>query len=263
MTALKLKLTLLLASFCFKLFSLHAQVVSLPTNSASAILYAAQQAYGDKKYSLAEYYADKALLDSSTAAMAAEVKIQSMAHTACNATDSTRYLLALLELHDMQPRNRVYMSLLMEYFTSPGHTKEMQQFANDEIRKDSTNSLAWALKGETLMKEAQWERAMKCYEKTLKLDSTFVEATYNLALCYIAKAKALQDSLTDNGRRMSRQEAIAVKKLYRMAVDPLLHVSRLASNDDSLAWRATLTHLYRVLGEKKKIQELQERQIVK
>ena len=112
-----------------------------------------------------------------------------MRQTAKTETDSARFLVALLELHDMAPQNQTYFKMLMEYFASPGHEHEMGLFANDEIKKDSTNKFAWALKGECDMRGQRWSESITAYGKAAAIDTTFVEAIFNIGICYCALAQ--------------------------------------------------------------------------
>ena len=79
--------------------SVQAQQPLVPHNANEA-LETAQEALRKGNYHTADHYADMALKENRTAKQAAEVKIQAMAHLMETPQDSTRYIVALLDLHD-------------------------------------------------------------------------------------------------------------------------------------------------------------------
>ena len=178
---------------CFTLYmdvSINSMFAAEPYSEKGKVAYyAALLAYGDGNYRDADRYANEALKDNFYAKDAAEIKVLCMRQTAKTETDSARYLVALLELHDMAPQNQPYFKMLMEYFASAGHEHEMGLFANGEIKKDSTNKFAWALKGECDMRGQRWSESITAYGKAAAIDTTFVEAIFNIGICYCALAQ--------------------------------------------------------------------------
>jgi len=79
-----------------------------PTNPAAAY-YAARIAYGLKDYQRAEHYANTALYEKKYAKRAAEIKVDCMRQLMRTSTDSSKYVIALLDLHDKDPQNQNYL----------------------------------------------------------------------------------------------------------------------------------------------------------
>lgn len=182
---------------CFALYVESSQA-PLFTHKGHNDLYRGQAAYyasllyfGLKQYPVSDHYADIALKDEDYARDAAEIKVSCMKEMMTTHTDSARYFLALLELHDRAPKNRTYSHMILEYLSSPGHQQEMVPFARDEVRKDSTNEMAWALLGETQMHDGHWDEAIDAYKRAVALSPDFVEGLYNLGVSYSAKAQIL------------------------------------------------------------------------
>lgn len=204
--------------------------------------------YGAKNYPEADHYADMALQDAEYAKDAAEVKVSCMKELMVTPNDSTRYVMALLELHDKAPDNATYMRLLLEQFSLPGHEREMEQFANDETSKYPQSKQAWALFGETKMRKKNWNEAELAYDQAIRLDTTYVEAIYNKGICLSAqaqqamqtsevKAEALPDSITQMLREAQNNFELA--RQY----DPLLK---------EVDWASPLYLVYKLLGEQGK-----------
>lgn len=242
-----------------------------------AAYYAALLSYGMKRYHEADGYADKALEDEEYAADAAEIKACCMREMLETHNDSARYVIVLLELHDKAPQNSNYVRMLVDYFSSPGHEKEFYQFAKDELRKDSTNESTWALYGETLMRQSKWDEAINAYTKALSINPTFVEACYNLGLCYSAKAQEIAkmetDATSSSGKssgRQARAEARKKQQELRTEWNRLMEQSQkymeqtkeLDPEQATVKWAKPLYHIYTAMGQQDKAQALKQQKSV-
>ena len=197
--------------------------------------------------------AEIALTDSTYAPLAAEVKIRCMRETMTTPIDSARYIIALLELHDKAPDNEGFFRMLTQYFTTIGNRQQMENFAIDEISKDSTNKLAWAFLGETKMKHHLWAEAIRAYQRAVALDGDFVEAIYNLGICYSASA---QEKEAEH-KKLSSDSCML---MLRLAKEQLERVST-HHDGQSLDWIKPLYQVYLMLGEKEKAAVLEQRLI--
>lgn len=233
----------------------HIHPSSSVSSPRSAII-AGEKALGQKKYALADHYADIALEDDSTAKRAAEIKIQSMGGMMKTKQDSAKYIIALLELHSKDRNNPIFFSLLMKYFSWPGREKEMRLFAQDELRADSSNFKAWLLKGETYMREQAWDCAIHDFQKAIDLDSTLTEAIYNIGICYSSKAIALKEALekgdsADLERELSKDEVDSIKQVFMRSKEYLEKVSAMDPEYKVVDWRKALYQVYYVLEDKR------------
>lgn len=152
--------------------------------------YASLLAYGEGHFQMADRYADIALNDSNMAEDAAEIKVNCMRELMRTPLDSSRYELALLALHDNAPDNASYFHLLTDYLSRPGHEDELENFAKDELAKDSLNATVWSLLGELKMRRHDWDGAIRDLEKADHIDSTLVQVIYNIGICWGEKAQA-------------------------------------------------------------------------
>lgn len=191
--------------------------------------YAALLAYGGKAFDKADRLADVALRDSNVAEDAAELKINCMKELMRTPLDSSRYEMALLELHDKAPHNPTYFHLLTEYLSQPGRRPELEHFALDELAKDSDNVAAWALLGETRMGGRQWTEAIEAFLHARDIDSTQVSVIFNLGLCYGELAKAAASTSRDS-----------CKSWLGMASEALTVAARLDPEQHQVKWREPL-----------------------
>ena len=221
-------------------------------NKGQVAYYLSLLSYGKKDFTQAERFADVALKDVNYARDAAEIKINCMHNHLKTHADSTQYLIALLELHDITPTNSVYTGMLLEYFSSPGHESEMKQFALDETRKHPENKETWALRGELDMKESKWDDAIKSFERAIDIDSIYVEAIYNTAFCICSKAAALQDSLQNSKKRLSKDDIKGLRAQYEEGQKWLERTSALDPEEKAVNWRRLSEQIEKVLGKNKK-----------
>lgn len=132
--------------------------------------------------------ADVVLMDDSCSEEPKDMQVACLKQNLVTEADSSAYLAELLRLHSLDKNNRACFRMLMEYFASPGHEKEMDDFVENQLRQDSTDRIAWALKGEGLMRKGEWTKAIQAYTKATEQDSLFVEAVYNIGICYCVKS---------------------------------------------------------------------------
>lgn len=225
-------------------------LIVVPENGMEALI-ASQNAFDRRYYNLADHYADIALKDSVTAKDAAEIKIQCMGKLMKTQQDSTKFIIALLELHSMDKANPIFMKLLMEYFSQPGHHHEMREFATDEIREDPDNKLAWVLRGETFMREHEWDDAISNFKKAVKLDTAFVEAIYNIGICYSSKAVEIKDSIQTDHKRLKSEEKDSIESLFRESAKWLEKAQTLDPERKIVDWKVPLYQVYYVLKDKR------------
>lgn len=211
--------------------------------------YASLLAYGEKHFREADRYADIALNDSNVAEDAAEIKVNCMRELMHTPLDSSRYELALLALHDNAPDNAVYFHLLTDFLSRPGHEGELENFAKDELAKDSLNANIWSLWGEIYMRKRSWDRAIKALEKADTIDSTQVQVVYNIGICWGEKAQEKwskdMENNVDNPPAAS-EEALKDKECYvwlENAGNAFRRVALLDPQQTQVKWKEAAEHV--------------------
>ena len=240
----------------FCVVSLKSQEKSDFPKTGQQSLEASRKAYGKGYYNLAQYYADLALKDSSVAERAAEIKIGCMEHLMKDSADSTKFIIAALELHRMDPKDLAFLKPLLDYYSSPGHISEMEDFIDDELRENPADKKIWALKGEMQMRKHRWDEAIGSYQQSVELDSSFVEAIYNVGICYSSKAMDLKDSLQDSHGRLDKNNKEKVLAVFECSKNYLEKARVLDPVYKTVDWRKALYQVYYILGEKKKAREV-------
>lgn len=238
-----------------QIFKLYLDCVDSPlfhdkdNNRGFVAYYVSLLSYGKENFAEAERYADVALKDANYAKDAAEIKINCMKTHLYTDVDSAKYITALTALHDMAPTNDVYFKMLIDYYAGlKDRQQQLSEFAADEILKHRDNKRAWALKGEIEIQERKWDDAIMSFKRAVTLDSTYVQAVYDVGICYVSKAEELRDSLESERRRLAKKDVNRIKELYQTARTWLLQASVLDEKQQIVEWKKILNEVDKVLG---------------
>ena len=208
-------------------------------------------AYEMRDYEKADRYADIALHDDEYAQDAAEVKVNCMRQDMHTHTDSLKYLIALLELHDKAPNNQNYWRMLIEYFQTPGHHVEFGQFVDDETRKYPDSKYVWGLKGETEMNDHHWPEAICAFKHATEIDSTFVPAIYNIGISYSMAVKEENDSLMKIYKQLPKEKKQILKENLLIAEGYFEKSMRMDPEQKEVDWAVPLYQVYYALDDKR------------
>ncbi len=221
--------------------------------------YVGLSSYNQKDYATALEYATKAAQDTAKAKEANEIILFSMRDGAKTKEDTLAYLAVVKDLHTQYPAEQRYFNMLMAYYASPGKQQEMKQWTEEEIAKDPTNKMAWALKGEVEMNNSLWDDAVASYKKAAEIDPEFVQVVFNAGVCLNSKAIALKDSLADkNTGNLTTENANKVKAILAEAKVFLERSREIDPERKTVNWAYPLYQIYYQLGENEKSDEMEK-----
>lgn len=104
------------------------------------------------------------------------------------------------------------------------------------------------MKGEIVIQERKWDDAIMSFKRAVTLDSTYVQAVYDVGICYVSKAEELRDSLESERRRLAKKDVNRIKELYQTARTWLLQASVLDEKQQIVEWKKILNEVDKVLG---------------
>ena len=211
--------------------------------------YVSLLSYGKENYAEAERYADVALKDANYAKGAAEIKINCMKTHLYTEVDSAKYITALTSLYDIAPSNDIYYKMLIDYYSGlKDKQQQLAKFAEMDLQKHPKNRRAWVLKGDIEMQKKRWDDAIESFKQAIAIDSNYVQAVYNIGVCYVSKAEELRDSLMNERRKLPKKDKNQVKELYQTARTWLVQTSVLDDKQQVVAWKRLLNEVDKVLG---------------
>ena len=238
-----------------QIFKLYLDCVDSPlfhdkdNNRGFVAYYVSLLSYGKENFAEAERYADVALKDANYAKDAAEIKINCMKTHLYTEVDSSKYITALTSLYDMAPSNDIYYKMLIDYYSGlKDKQQQLAKFAEMDLQKHPKNRRAWVLKGDIEMQQKRWDDAIESFKQAIAIDSNYVQAVYNIGVCYVSKAEELRDSLINERRKLPKKDRNQVKELYQTARTWLVQTSVLDDKQQIVAWKRLLNEVDKVLG---------------
>lgn len=224
------------------------------------VYYCALLSYQMKNYDDAGIYAKKMVeADPSKADEANEIMLFSKKETMTTKADSLEYLNMLKGFHKENPTEERYFNLLMEYYTRSNDMKALNDWANEETEINPENKMAWALKGEALMNNRDWDPAVEAYKKAIEIDPSFIQCIFNAGVCLNGKAIDLKDKLADkNTGGLTKENAEKVKSILAEALSFLERSKELDPDREKVNWAYPLYQIYYSLGDKAKSDEMEK-----
>ncbi len=212
--------------------------------------FAALAAYNCQDYANASKYADAAQGDKEVANDAMDIKILSMKAQLKTKEDSLKYLDDVKALYAKEPANERIFALLVEYYSSVNDDASKNALVAKQVA-EHPSKMAWALKGESDMRESKWADAIESYKKSLELDPDFIQVRFNLGLCMNNQAITLKDQ---NGGNLVPE----AKSLLEQSIQNLLKVKEQDPNREQVNWAYTLYQAYYLIGDEAKAAELEK-----
>jgi hypothetical protein len=211
--------------------------------------FAALAAYNCQDFANASKYADAAQGDKEVANDAMDIKILSMKAQLKTKEDSLKYLDDVKALYAKEPANERIFALLVEYYSSVNDDAAKNALVAKQVA-EHPSKMAWALKGESDMRDSKWVDAIEAYKKSLELDPEFIQVRFNLGLCMNNQAITLKDQ---NGGNLVPE----AKSLLEQSIQNLLKVKEQDPNREQVNWAYTLYQAYYLIGNEEKAKELE------
>ena len=231
-----------LVSLRTKLLSkLQDTALSFATRKYITNVYnAASHFYSNKKYKDADFYVDKSLLFKDWAEKSAELKVLCMKEQIETPTDSTVYLLALLNLHTTNPNNPLFFHLIIEYLSQPQYAAELEQFTNEELLRDPKNVKVLLLWGEIMMSKKKWNEAIEAFTSAEKLGGSSIHLLYNIGISYSSKAFEYRDNIKETSKRFTQEQQRQIRDDLNIAHKNLELVKEKDPEYKEVDWRNPL-----------------------
>ena len=182
-----------------------------------------------------QLYATALIEQGDTAAWAAELREQAVAH----------------------PNNEAPIQNLLAYYFNKKQEAEAAKFAKELIDADPNNKLANYAIGVAYMNSNKFEQAIPYFDKAIEVDPDYTDAYYNAGVCHSNYGYAINEKL--NGKKMTQKQydaAVApVKEQYRLAEPYFLKVKEMMPDKPEM-WASRLSTIYYILGNKAKQAEM-------
>lgn len=221
--------------------------------------YAALVSYEEGDYNTTKQYAKLLLDDDHYAKKAAELKLLCLKSEIKTERDSLEYCRVLTKMHEAEPQDKNYFSMLVEYYTSSSQHEKFAEFLRHEIEFNKENFEAYVLLGDELMKQQMWNEAIKHYTTALSLSENYsLEAPiyYNIGLCYNAQAIEERKVIEQLNKSLNKKQRGRINELLNSAVTYLDQARELDPNREIVDWAKPMYQSYHMMRNKNKCEEL-------
>ncbi|HUI10592.1 MAG TPA: tetratricopeptide repeat protein [Bacteroidota bacterium] len=152
---------------------------------------------------------------------------------------------------DVEPNNADNIQALIDAYERSHQSDKAETITRDAVTRDSTNKFFRYAYGVFLLKREQFPEAIAQFQKTLEIDPSYADATYNLGVAYLnwgVAIKAAADKAADAQKKGSRpvKEDTSYKEKFKLAL-PYLEQGVQLRPDDAALW-TQLARLYAILN---------------
>jgi tetratricopeptide (TPR) repeat protein len=157
------------------------------------------------------------------------------------------------------PEYTFFFGNLIDYYSNNNQYDEAMVFANEMLTNEPDNAFFLYVKAYLCHSIKEYDQAVECYKKVIKVDSQYAEAYSNLGLIYCIKAQEYSDKIStiDVNDPNYRKEQQAIKKFYEEA-KPFYERARSLKPDQTDLWLQGLYRVYYNLGLGAEFEEIEK-----
>lgn len=133
--------------------------------------------------------------------------------------DTTGALKALADGRERFPNDIDLMNMELDVFLKQGKTEVLLDKLNAAIEADAENKIYYFARASTYERMAKWDEAEKDYKKALEIDPDYYDASFNLGVMYVNKAKPIIEKLTKTYKKDEQLKLeTQISDLYIIAI---------------------------------------------
>lgn len=214
---------------------------SQETNYNQLAYYAGLAAYFDKDYKKCVEYAKiglndpEQLNDALTLVLGAEEGLAKDGKV-----DTLTYINDVKGLYEKYPDNELLFGKLVGLYDESGDKDNANKMLNDRLAKDPNDVMALAYVGQNAQTESKWGEAIDAYTKAIAARPAFIQAKFNLAICYLNRGVETYDTKSDARGNMPADIKASVVSDITKAVEVLEQVKNDDPEQDQVRWKAQL-----------------------
>ncbi len=213
-----------------------------------ASYFASYAYYQQKDYTNAAEYAKKAFGDQQVNDMAETVFRASREASMKTRQDSLNYVEELKNINVDK-----YFVQITTILDNLGDEEAEIKMIDEALAKNPQNKVAYFTRGSMLNSKKQYDDAAKDFLKAVEIDPQFIQAWFNLGVCYSQKGFDLNEKYSDKNGRIPTDKAAEVTANLKEAVKYYEEVQKLDPNHEQISnWPMQLRMLYNAVGEKDK-----------
>ncbi len=217
--------------------------------------WATISAYNAKQPANALKYIDHAIAgaDSLLRISLTEYKAQCFAQTG----DNQGYVQVLKQGVSLYPsRDYFYLNLMAHYLQTDSISAALA-LSDSMLVSQGERAIYWFGKCQAHERRCEYEDVVTCADRTLNLDTTFVDAYYNKGIALLNQATAFSKTMNSDVRSAkAKRDRVKLNDLYMQARTPL-ELLRVLRPDDKQRWGLPLYTIYLNLNLGKEFSEIE------
>jgi tetratricopeptide (TPR) repeat protein len=191
-------------------------------------LYANQ----NKQIDRALKYLEMAMKDPEQAKEAQNMKFTIGQQNLKTHADTVKFIDELKVFYNDNPDSEAAFGTLCNLYSQMNQKDEVLKLVQDKISKDSNNSTAWALKGQSEMNEQKYDDAIESFKKSVEIDGTNPIVLTYLGFCMNSKAASIEGNIP------------AQKALYKESMGFLERAKEIDPTREKANWAYPLYQCY-------------------
>jgi tetratricopeptide (TPR) repeat protein len=182
--------------------------------------------------------------------MMAQKRLEAM-DTAGAVADYAKAADAFKKGFELQPSNADNIANLIDAYDRSRQSDKAEVITRDAVQKDPNNKFFRYAFGVFLLKKEDYQGAIDQFTKTLEIDPSYADATYNMGVAYLnwgVTIKKAADKASETQKKGAKpvKEDTSYKEKFKQAL-PYLEQGVQYKPDDAALW-TQLARLYAILN---------------
>ncbi|NUM30704.1 MAG: tetratricopeptide repeat protein [Bacteroidetes bacterium] len=174
--------------------------------------------------------------------------------------DTAAALQSLADGRNRFPNDIDLMNMELDIYLKQGKTDLLLEKLNAAIEADAENKIYYFARASTFEKIQKWDEAEKDYKKALEIDPDYYDASFNLGVLYVNKARPIIDKLTKTYKKDEQTKLeTQISEFYIVAIKYFEKCYQVGVPGDDKKEKfellESLQRLYKNIGNKEKEEE--------
>lgn len=203
--------------------------------------YTALYANQAKQFDKALKYVEIAVKDPQLATEATNLRFSLKQDRLTTKEDTLTFVSELKTFYADHPDSEAAFGTLCNLYANMDATEEVMKLVNEKLAVDPNNFLAWTLKGQNEMNNAQtaenadWDTPIASFKKAIEIDGTNPQVLNYLGFCINSKAAQISDNRN------------AQKELFKESLQYLERAKEIDPNRERANWAYPLYQCYYIV----------------
>ncbi len=158
--------------------------------------------------------------------------------------DTSAFVAVLRHGVEHYPRHDFFYLNMMDYYLFADSTRQGIALSDSMLQQQGQRAIYWYGKCQMYQKNSDWEHVAECADRTLTLDSTFVDAYYYKGIAHLNQAIDFSKTMTGDVRSArAKRDRVKLRAMYQNARVPLEKLRQMRP-EEKQRWGVPLYTIY-------------------